>query len=93
MAWLCSLPHNALHSPGIAVKFSTVQLSWHYIILSCRVHAKCSQSEARVKSAELSHAQQRLEWEGRVREAEKVAYSKQQQVLKQLTESRNKVYY
>ena len=44
-----------------------------------------------MKTLELSHAQQRLDWEGRIRETEKIAYSKQQQALNQLTQSRNQV--
>lgn len=61
------------------------------LILLHRVHDKLSQSLEAVQRLEVSHAQQRLDWEGRVRESEKLAYSKQQDVLNQLREARNKV--
>lgn len=40
---------------------------------------------------EQRHAEQQLDWEGRLREAEKMAYFKQQQVIAQLTEANHKV--
>ena len=56
-----------------------------------RVRGDLSQSKERVRSLELSHAQQRLDWEGRAREAERVAYSKQEQALKDLSETKREV--
>lgn len=50
-----------------------------------------SQNLEKLRALEANHAQQRMDWEGRIREAEKLAYSKQEEVLKQLTEARNKV--
>ena len=44
-----------------------------------------------MQKAELSHAQQRLDWEARVREVEKMACAKQQGLIEELTEAKDKV--
>lgn len=59
----------------------------------CRVRGKLSQSVERVTALEASHAQQRLDWEGRNREAERVTYSKQEEALHQLEETKKEVSY
>lgn len=57
----------------------------------CSLGGKLSQSIDRVRSLELEHAQHRLDWEGRVSEAQRLCYSKHQETHKNLTESRDRV--
>lgn len=59
--------------------------------LCYRLTGDLCRQEEKVRVMEQRHAEQQLDWEGRVREAEKMAYFKQQQLINELSDKNQKV--